>query len=90
MDLPEDHWLRVAHRKSIHHRQEIERSSVCGCFYCRKIFEPSEIEDWTDESEPESEQTALCPNCGIDSVVGDFSGFEITEKFLAEMNRTWF
>jgi len=89
-DLPERHWLRTAHKRSIRHRAEIEASTVCGCFYCQETFDPSEIEDWTDTRNPVSEQTALCPRCGIDSVIGDKSGFAITPEFLAEMNKAWF
>lgn len=89
-DLPEDHWLRVAHNKSIYHREEIESSSLCGCFHCQQIFPSRDIKDWTDEAKPLSAQTALCPHCGIDSVIGDQSGFEITSAFLSEMHRNWF
>ena len=89
-DLPEDHWLHVAHSKSIHHRNDIIASNVCGCFYCKQTFKPETIKEWTDEDEPVERQTALCPNCGIDSVIGDRSGFEITDKFLEEMNENWF
>jgi hypothetical protein len=89
-DLPECHWLRIAHKRSIKHRAEIEASAVCGCFYCKKTFAPSEIKDWTDTGNPLPAQTALCPHCGIDSVIGDKSGFTITPTFLTEMNKAWF
>ena len=85
MLLPENHPLRVAHKKSIYHRVEIERSQKCGCFHCEAIFDPDQIEDWTDDN-----TTALCPLCGIDSVIGDRSGFEITKRFLEEMHEVWF
>lgn len=75
----------AAHKHSIRHRDEIEASETCGCFYCRKIYPPSEIEEWTDDG-----ATALCPKCGIDSVIGAGSGYPITEKFLGEMHRHWF
>lgn len=89
-DLPESDALRAAHKRSIRHRAEIEASAVCGCFYCIKTYAPSEIEDWTDTSNPMAEQTALCPRCGIDSVIGDKSGFAITPEFLGQMNKAWF
>jgi len=89
-DVPENHPLRVAHRKSIYHRAAIERSQKCGCFYCEKIFDAGQITDWTDTEEPHAQQTALCPFCGIDSVIGDNSGFEITKRFLEEMHGAWF
>lgn len=89
-DLPDDHWLHVAHKKSIHHRKEIEASKICGCFYCEKTFRPTDISDWTDTDGERHQQTALCPHCGIDSVVGDHSGFEITDTFLRAMHDAWF
>ena len=82
--------LGAAHRHSINHRQEIEASSLCGCFYCKKIYAPAHIKDWTDDDENDRGTTALCPFCGIDSVIGDSSGYKITLDFLAAMNRRWF
>ena len=84
-DLPESHQLRVAHKKCSRHRAEIESSERCGCFYCKKIFRPDQIVHWID-----TQQTALCPLCGIDSVIGSASGLEISERFLGEMHTAWF
>ena len=81
---------RDAHNHSSRHRDEILASTLCGCFYCKQVFPPSEIEDWVDETEDGVGQTALCPRCGIDSLIGDKSGFEISERFMAEMYRYWF
>ena len=47
------------------HRVEIEASEQCGCFFCFRTFAPSAIKSWTDGN-----QTALCPHCGVDSVLG--------------------
>ena len=77
-----------AHRHSSAHRPEVERSSRCGCFYCLAVFPPSAIRDWIDEGD--GSQTALCPACGIDSVLGAASGYPITEAFLRRMQRHWF
>ena len=52
-----------------------------------KIFTPQEITDWIEDK---SGITALCPSCGIDSVIGESSGFPITEEFMREMNSYWF
>ena len=38
------------------------------------VFKPADILEWTDD-----DQTALCPNCGIDSVIGDKSGYPVTD-----------
>lgn len=77
-----------AHAFSGNHRPEIESSEVCGCFYCLSIFKPSEIEEWIDE--PQGGQTAVCPKCGIDSVIGSRSGFQINRGFLERMCDYWF
>ena len=89
--------LERAHERSIRHRAEIEASDVCGCFYCRATFAPREITAWTDwpDGTPEGEedrhgQTALCPRCGIDSVIGSAAGYPITGDFLKAMNVRWF
>jgi len=36
------------------------------------------------------EETAFCPKCGIDSVIGDASGFEMTPALLHAMHEFWF
>jgi hypothetical protein len=78
-----------SHRHSIRHREEVIASQECGCFYCLTIFPPEEIENWVDEWEGVG-QTALCPRCGMDSVIGSQSGYPITADFLAAMKSHWF
>ena len=75
-----------AHKHSIYNREELEKSRNIGCFYCMEIFHnPKKITEWCDGG-----QTALCPNCAIDSLIGDKSGYEITKTFLLGMNKIWF
>jgi len=76
----------TAHRHCIDHRDEIEASETCGCFHCLFVFPPSKIVDWVDDPGV----TALCPKCGIDSVIGSASGYPISAKFLRKMKRHWF
>lgn len=71
------------------HRDEIEASDSGGCFYCLAIFGPTEIDTWTEHPNPPG-ITALCPRCGIDSVIGSASGLPIAAEFLGQMNRRWF
>ena len=78
-----------AHRHSIHHREEVMASERCGCIYCGAIFPPSEIQRWVDEWEGIG-QTAVCPHCHIDSVIGSESGYPITPEFLEKMKAHWF
>src|SRR4029078_8917893 len=89
-DFPAD--VRDAHEHSADHRDEILGSAACGCFYCCATFAPKAITAWVDEAPEEGGQggTALRPKCGIDSVLGDRSGFPISRDFLAKMRRHWF
>jgi hypothetical protein len=75
----------AAHKHCIKHRIELEASSLCGCFYCFARFAAAEIIEWTDAN-----QTALCPKCGIDSVIGSASGDPITPEILRRMHERWF
>jgi hypothetical protein len=98
MSLEDDHRRRVAtfpdeirkaHDASSAHRREVTESETCGCFYCTSVFPPARIDEWVDDVNGEG-QTALCPVCGIDAVIGDRSGFPITRDFLERMKRHWF
>jgi len=84
----------TAHDHGSSHRRELLQSEVCGCFYCLAVFPPAEIADWIDESEQDAEETAgktaLCPRCGIDSVIGSAADYPITPEFLSRMRRHWF
>ncbi|CAD6366067.1 hypothetical protein SHEWT2_00730 [Shewanella hafniensis] len=77
--------LMEAHKHSSNHRTEILSSTTCGCFYCLSIFPPTSVVEWVDDG-----NTAICPECDIDSVIGSESGLPISEIFLKEMHECWF
>ena len=81
---------REAHRHSSRHRAEILSSELCGCFSCLRTFGPGEVVDWVDDDATGLGQTALCPRCGVDSVIGSASGVGVSGELLAEMHRYWF
>lgn len=81
--------IQRAHAHASLHRAAVTTSDRCGCFYCGSTFSPSEIEEWVDEVNGEG-QTALCPRCNIDAVLGDRSGFPLDSRFLATMKAFWF
>ena len=83
------HDLVAAHAHSLNHRHEVVRSDLCGCFYCRQTFVPEAIKEWIDERSGRG-TTALCPKCGIDSVIGSASGYPIDADFLGRMHDRWF
>jgi len=81
--------IKYAHKFSSQHREDILSSDTCGCFYCTRQFSSIKIIDWIDGDENGIGQTALCPFCEIDSVIGDKS-IPITEEFLVKMHKHWF
>lgn len=81
-----DFDLDAAHDASWCHQEQLSKDNKCGCFYCLKIFSPAEIKTWIDDNSG----TAVCPYCGVDSIIGESSGFPITEEFLSIMKKRWF
>jgi len=78
--------LQAAHKHAFENRREVEASESFGCFHCRKTGPATKIDEWWDDGE-----TAVCPHCGIDSVIGSASGYPVTkEAFLGAMKRRWF
>ena len=82
--------IDLAYEFSSNHRSALEKDTVCGCFFCLKIFSPSEIKEWCPEVEDGEEVTAICPYCDIDAVIGESSGFPITQELLKAMHKRWF
>ena len=89
--------LLAAHRHATKNRAEIEASTWCGCFSCLQVFTPDEIVAWdgldmSNFNNPDAAtdgETALCPRCGSDSVLGDKSGHAISPQFLGRMHEAW-
>lgn len=69
----------AAHDHSMNHRTELMASHRSGCFQCGSRFAPSAITEWLPDAK---DDTALCPQCDIDAVIGDASGYPITPEFL--------
>jgi hypothetical protein len=80
-----DRGLENAHTHCTANESALAMSKLAGCFYCCRTFLPSRVTEFL-----EMERTALCPECGIDSVIGDASGFAITAEFLKRMHDYWF
>lgn len=81
---PVDPLLVDAHKHASQHRVELEASARCGCFFCFRTFPPASIKAWIDKS-----QTALCPACGVDSVIGSAS-HRVDDAFLRKMHGHFF
>lgn len=86
--MDSDRLFERAHEASRANRSVLSRSKVCGCFHCGQRFKFKAIRDW--EPNPEGDDTAKCPACKFDSVIGDASGFPVTKEFLKRMHGHWF
>lgn len=72
-------------------REKLLSSPLCGCFYCLEKFTPDKIEEWVDPDEASGlGQTAICPYCGIDSVIGFDTDFAEIKDFLITRNKAAF
>ncbi len=58
-----------------------------GCYYCREIYLVADkpINEWVD-----GEQTALCPVCGIDSVIPEVKSIKLTKELMQPLYKQMF
>ena len=75
--------LTAAHGRSFHNRRLLANGGECGCFYCLKRFDASEVTQWRHD-----ENTALCPYCGFDTVLSKKAD-PIDDLFLKRMQQHW-
>lgn len=80
-----DDMLKDAHLLTSCNRSEIEASEECGCICCQRIFPAEEVVDFADGGE-----TAICPYCDCDALIGSGSGLELTKELLSELNKKYF
>jgi hypothetical protein len=83
----DENFLTTAHKFSFENRDMLAKSKFAGCFYCLKIYPANKVEEWIDDT---NGQTAQCPECAIDSVIGDASGIDLNPAFLRAMHRLMF
>ena len=83
---PEEVTHINAHVLCTGNRKKLLQRERCGCFFCEKIYHPAEITEWVDEGG----KTALCPHCGIDSVIYETERSPLTPEFLKKMHDYWF
>ena len=77
--------LKKLHTYASHNKKLIEKSEKCYCFHCKNAFESTRIERYLV-----NEETALCPECGMDSIIPDSIDESIDENTILEMHDYWF
>jgi hypothetical protein len=84
--------LDALHKHSFLNREEVESSTVCGCYHCLRIFPPTDFtaDDWVAEAPDRHTgivgDTGWCPHCGFDTVIGSAAGEPITPALLRALN----
>lgn len=77
--------LKQAPIYAMKNKHRIVGSTKCGCYSCLEVFPKGDIKEWTDKDE-----TALCPHCGVDAVIPDETGVELTAANLKIAHDFWF
>ena len=86
LDTRKETMIIGAHNSLFRNKICLTKNQLCGCFFCLKVFYSREITEYVHTYE-----TALCPYCRIDSVIGENSGYPIDDiKFLKAMHKYWF
>lgn len=60
-------------------RKQLLECENAVCVHCEQVFLPKNITDWIDPNEYEIGQTACCPHCEVDAVIG----------FHGELDENW-
>ena len=86
--------VKRCHQFCTGNRQALGESDLAGCSYCCALFPASSVADWVDGRAVETGNlddgvTALCPKCGIDSVLAS-SKVLPTPDLLAARRDHWF
>ena len=86
--------VKRVHQHCTGNRQALAESELAGCFYCCALFPAGSVTDWVDGPALETGDlddgiTALCPKCGIDSVLPSAS-VPLSRDLLVAMRNYWF
>lgn len=88
-------YLKEAHQHCRLHREDVI-AGKCGCFYCLRVFDGTEVHRWIDRNRGASRShvresnTAICPHCHLDMVLPENRGLPIDDpEFLKAMNEMW-
>lgn len=77
--------LEYYHKFTHNYNALILNTQICGCFYCCQFFISDTIKEFVRNN-----TCALCPLCGIDSVIPLTNCPNMSREFLEEMHDYWF
>lgn len=84
MDALEAQRYRAA---AFANRESISKSSTCVCYHCLCRFSANAVDNWIEDIK---DDTAICPACGIDSVLGDATGLDLSDAVILQVSKKSF
>jgi TPR repeat protein len=85
--MKKDPKLIEIYKHSSNNEIEILHSKEASCFFCRQNYSARKVNDWIND---ERGVTAICPECGMDAVIGDASGVNLDKTLLKDMNIAYY
>lgn len=82
---PQD--LDAIHQLCFGNEQLLGQSAQAGCFQCLNVFPADAVNSWIADK---PNRTAVCPRCGIDSVLADSMGLDVSADLLEALHNRYF
>ncbi len=80
--------LQSFYARTKNNDREILNSDQCSCIFCRQTYSARDINDWV--SNEDGTLNAICPICGMETVIGDRKQGKISHEDLKEINLRFF
>ncbi len=77
--------ILMAPKIAMHNKSKLSFVNECVCYYCLKIYNTSEIKEWTDKDD-----TAICPYCGVDAILPINNEEDKNLEVLSKIHKYWF
>ena len=83
-------FYRGIHSFCFENKELLCNSEINVCFYCMQKVNFDDIEEWVKERS--GKESAICPHCGIDSVVPNkIEGvYELNDDLIRKLNELYF
>ncbi len=85
--MPIDQKLIDIQKRTHNNEVQILHSKTCSCLFCRQTYDARLVNDWVND---EHGMNAICPECGMDAVIGDNGGEPIDKALLKELNLAFY
>lgn len=72
--------LSIIHQHSLKNKFEVINSNKCACFHCFRVYDSDDVDTFLQEND--GQETAICPFCITDTIIGDASGFNLTDEMI--------